>query len=202
MANTISLNGEARNEFGKGVARRLRVAGKIPATIYAGGTEPAYLALPMRETTLALRHTNALFNISFDGQNKMAVVKDVQKNPVKRIIEHIDFLEVKAGEKIDVEVPVFVEGTPKGAAVAFVDIQELKVRADVANLPEKIVVNVDGLTDGSKVFAKDVVLPEGVVLDIEDPEESVVTVEVPEDAAPEEAAPAADAAAAPAADAE
>ena len=202
MANTISLNGEARNEFGKGVARRLRVAGKIPATIYAGGTEPAYLTLPMRETTLALRHTNALFNISFDGQNKMAVVKDVQKNPVKRIIEHIDFLEVKAGEKIDVEVPVFVEGTPKGAAVAFVDIQELKVRADVANLPEKIVVNVDGLTDGSKVFAKDVVLPEGVVLDIEDPEESVVTVEVPEDAAPEEVAPAADAAAAPAADAE
>ena len=202
MANTISLNGEARNEFGKGVARRLRVAGKIPATIYAGGTEPAYLALPMRETTLALRHTNALFSISFDGQNKMAVVKDVQKNPVKRIIEHIDFLEVKAGEKIDVEVPVFVEGTPKGAAVAFVDIQELKVRADVANLPEKIVVNVDGLTDGSKVFAKDVVLPEGVVLDIEDPEESVVTVEVPEDAAPVEAAPAADAAAAPAADAE
>ena len=117
----------------------------------------------------------------------MAVVKDVQKNPVKRIIEHVDFLEVKAGEKIDVEVPVFVEGTPKGAAVAFVDIQELKVRADVANLPEKIVVSVEGLPD------------------VEDPEESVVTVEVPEDAsestaAPEAAAPAADAAA-PAADA-
>ena len=79
MANTISLNGEARNEFGKGVARRLRVANKIPATIYAGGTEPAYLTLPMRETTLALRHTNALFSLTFDGQTKMAVVKDVQK---------------------------------------------------------------------------------------------------------------------------
>ena len=127
----------------------------------------------MRETTLALRHTNALFTIAFDGNTKMAVVKDVQKNPVKRIIEHVDFLEVKAGEKIDVEVPVFVEGTPKGAAVAFVDIQELKVRADVANLPEKIVVSVEGLTDGTKVFAKDVVLPEGVELDVEDPEESV-----------------------------
>ena len=193
MATTIKLEGEARSEFGKGVARRLRVANKIPATIYAGGEEPAFVTLPMRETTLALRHT------------KMAVVKDVQKNPVKRIIEHVDFLEVKAGEKIDVEVPVFVEGTPKGAAVAFVDIQELKVRADVANLPEKIVVSVEGLTDGTKVFAKDVVLPEGVELDVEDPEESVVTVEVPEDAsestaAPEAAAPAADAAA-PAADA-
>ena len=185
MATTIKLEGEARSEFGKGVARRLRVANKIPATIYAGGEEPAFVTLPMRETTLALRHTNALFTIAFDGNTKMAVVKDVQK--------------------IDVEVPVFVEGTPKGAAVAFVDIQELKVRADVANLPEKIVVSVEGLTDGTKVFAKDVVLPEGVELDVEDPEESVVTVEVPEDAsestaAPEAAAPAADAAA-PAADA-
>lgn len=168
MATTIKLEGEARSEFGKGVARRLRVANKIPATIYAGGEEPAFVTLPMRETTLALRHTNALFTIAFDGNTKMAVVKDVQKNPVKRIIEHVDFLEVKAGEKIDVEVPVFVEGTPKGAAVAFVDIQELKVRADVANLPEKIVVSVEGLTDGTKVFAKDVVLPEGVELDVED----------------------------------
>ena len=202
MANTIKIAGDIRDEFGKGAARRMRVDKLIPATLYAGGDQPTFVKLPMKETTLALRHTNALFSISFGGQTKLAVVKDVQRNPVKRIVEHIDFYEVKAGEKIDVEVPVFVEGTPKGAAVAFVDIQELKVRADVANLPEKIVVNVDGLTDGSKVFAKDVVLPEGVVLDIEDPEESVVTVEVPEDAAPEEVAPAADAAAAPAADAE
>ena len=192
MATTITLEGAARTEFGKGAARRLRVAKLIPATVYAGGEAPVFVQLPMKETTLSLRHTNALFTIKYGEQTKMAIVKDVQRNPVKRIVEHVDFYEVKAGEKIDVEVPVFVEGTPKGAAVAFVDIQELKVRADVANLPEKIVVNVDGLTDGAKVFAKDVVLPESVVLDVEDPEESVVTVEVPEDAA--EAAPAADAA--------
>ena len=90
---------------------------------------------------------------------------------------------------------MFVEGTPKGAAVAFVDIQELKVRADISNLPEKIVVNVEGLTDGTKVFAKDIELPEGAELDVEHAEESVVTIEVPEDAteftsAPEAAAPA------------
>ena len=182
MANTITIEGTARTEFGKGVARRMRVAGKIPATIYAGGADPDFIELPMRETTLALRRTNALFTITFDGTTKLAVVKDVQRNPVKRIVEHIDFYEVRAGEKIDVEVPVFVEGTPKGAAVAFVDIQEIKVRADVANLPERIVVNVDGLIDGTKVFAKDLDLPEGAELDIEDPEASVVTVEVPEDA--------------------
>lgn len=206
MATTITLEGAARTEFGKGAARRMRVANLIPATVYAGGEDPTFVQLPMKETTLALRHTNALFSISFDGQNKMAVVKDVQKNPVKRIIEHIDFLEVKAGEKIDVEVPVFVEGTPKGAAVAFVDLQELKVRADVTNLPERIVVNVDGLTDGTKVLLKDVVLPEGAELDMDDPETSVVSVEVPEDTTESAAAaPAADAdaaAAAPAADAD
>lgn len=206
--NTITLEGEVRDQFGKGVARRLRVANKIPATIYAGGNQPVFVTLPMKETTLALRHTNALFTINYGGESKIAVVKDVQRNPVKRIVEHVDFYEVKAGEKIDVEVPVFVEGTPKGAAVAFVDIQELKVRADVSNLPERIVINVDGMTDGTKVFAKDVELPEGAELDIDDPEESVVTVEVPEDATESTAettdaaaAPAADAAAAPAADA-
>ncbi len=203
--NTITLEGEVRDQFGKGVARRLRVANKIPATIYAGGNQPVFVTLPMKETTLALRHTNALFTINYGGDSKIAVVKDVQRNPVKRIVEHVDFYEVKAGEKIDVEVPVFIEGTPKGAAVAFVDIQELKVRADVSNLPERIVINVDGMTDGSKVFAKDVELPEGAELDIDDPEESVVTVEVPEDATESTAdtaaaAPAADAAA-PAADA-
>ncbi len=196
MATKITLEGNVRNEFGKGVARRLRVANLIPASIYAGGAEPVHVTLPMRETTLSLRHANALFTIKFGKESRIAVVKDVQRNPVKRIVEHIDFYEVKAGEKIDVEVPVFVEGTPKGAAVAFVDVQELKVRADVANLPERLVVNVDGLTDGTKVFAKDIKLPEGVVLDM-DGEESVVSVTVPEDAATEEpaAAPAADAAA-------
>ncbi|WP_422113781.1 50S ribosomal protein L25/general stress protein Ctc [Gardnerella sp. DNF00622A] len=197
MATKITLEGEVRNEFGKGVARRLRVANLIPASIYAGGAEPVHVTLPMRETTLSLRHANALFTIKFGKESRIAVVKDVQRNPVKRIVEHIDFYEVKAGEKIDVEVPVFVEGTPKGAAVAFVDVQELKVRADVANLPERLVVNVDGLADGTKVFAKDVKLPEGVVLDM-DGEESVVSVTVPEDAATEEpaAAPAAEAPAA------
>ena len=202
MATKITLEGNVRNEFGKGVARRLRVANLIPASIYAGGAEPVHVTLPMRETTLSLRHANALFTIKFGNESRIAVVKDVQRNPVKRIVEHIDFYEVKAGEKIDVEVPVFVEGTPKGAAVAFVDVQELKVRADVANLPERLVVNVDGLTDGTKVFAKDVKLPEGVVLDM-DGEESVVSVTVPEDAATEElaAAPAADDAAPDAAEA-
>ncbi len=188
MADTITLQGELRTEFGKGAARRMRAANLIPATIYSGGTEPMFVKLPMKETSLALRRVNALFTIVAGDEKHMAVVKDVQRNPVKRIVEHVDFYEVKAGEKIDVDVPVFVEGNPKGAAVAFVDIQTLTVHADVANLPERIVVNVDGMTNGDKVFAKDIVLPEGVELDVDNITESVVTVEVPQDASTESAA--------------
>lgn len=195
MANTITLKGDVRDAFGKGAARRMRVAKQIPATIYAGGAEPVFIKLPMKETTLALRRTNALFTLDYGKETKMAVVKDIQRNPVKRIVEHIDFYEVRAGEKIEVSVPVFVEGTPKGAAVAFVDLQELNVRADVSNLPERIVVNVEGLGDGTKIFAKEVVLPEGAEL-ATDTEESVVTVEVPEDAT-ESTAPAPEPVAAP-----
>ena len=203
MANTIVLEGEVRNEFGKGAARRMRVANQIPATVYAGGAEPAFIKLPLKETTNALRQRNALFNIKFGEGSKMAIVKDIQRNPVKRIIEHVDFYEVRAGEKVVVEVPVFVEGVTKGASVAFVDMQNLEVRADVANLPEKIVIDVNGLADGDKVLAKDVKLPEGAELVIDDLDDSVVSVEVPDDASAEApAAPAADAAAAaPAADA-
>lgn len=181
MATTITLEGAARTEFGKGAARRLRVAKLIPATVYAGGEAPVFVQLPMKETTLSLRHTNALFTIKYGDQTKMAIVKDVQRNPVKRIVEHVDFYEVKAGEKIEVEVPVFVEGTPKGGAIAVVDAQELKVRADVSNLPERIVVSVEGLQDGDNIFARDLELPEGVELDIADPEESVVTIEIPQE---------------------
>jgi large subunit ribosomal protein L25 len=213
MANTISLQAEIRDAFGKGAARRMRVANQIPATIYAGGAQPVFIKLPMKETTLALRRTNALFTLSYGEDKKTAIVKDVQRNPVKRIVEHIDFYEVRAGEKIEVSVPVFVEGTPKGAAVAFVDLQELNVRADVSHLPERIVVNVEGLVDGTKILAKDIEMPQDAEL-ATDGEESVVTVEVPEDAtestapAPEPVATPADAAdasaaeTAPAADAE
>lgn len=194
----ITLEGEIRDEFGKGAARRMRVAGLIPASIYEGGKEPVFIKLPQKEATLAMRHQNALIEIKYGKESKLAVAREVQHNPVKRTIEHIDFYEVHAGEKVEVEVPVFVEGTPKGAAVAFVDVQNLKVRADVSNLPESITINVDGMVDGEHVFAKDVELPQGSELDIEDPEESVVSVTVPEEEAEAPAAATTEAAEVPA----
>lgn len=210
MAERIVLQGEERTEFGKGAARRLRMKQLVLATVYAGGKEPQFLELPMRETKNALRRSNALYELKFGKEDRLAVVKDIQRNPVKQIIEHIDFYEVTAGEKINVEVPVFIEGETKGNGVAFIDIQQLSVRADVTNLPENFTLSVEGLQEGDKIFAKDIKLPEGVELADVDPDESVVSVQIPqEEAEPEVAAPltvevGADAAAAdaPAADAD
>lgn len=178
----ITLEGEFRTTFGKGAARRLRVAQLIPATVYEGGKEPVYLQFPAREATNAMRRTNALYELKYGKMTKTAIVKDIQRNPVKQTIEHIDFYEVSAREEIEVQVPVFVEGDPKGAAVAFVSVQELTVKAAAANLPERITIDVEGLTDGVKILAKDIVLPKGVELVQDDPEEPVVSVEIPEDA--------------------
>ena len=94
MAEHIELAGDVRTEFGKGAARQLRREQKLPASVNAHGKQPLFLELPMHETSNALRHTNAIFELDFGGENHLAVVKDVQKNPVKRIIEHIDFYEV------------------------------------------------------------------------------------------------------------
>ncbi|MCI1983982.1 MAG: 50S ribosomal protein L25/general stress protein Ctc [Bifidobacteriaceae bacterium] len=186
MADRIKLEGTERTEFGKGAARRIRVKQQVLATIYSGGKDPLFLQLPMRETNNALRRKNALFELTFGKEDRLAVVKDIQRNPVKQIVEHIDFYEVVAGEKITVEVPIFVEGETKGNGVAFVDIQQLAVRADVTNLPESFTLSVEGLQEGDKIFAKDIKLPEGVELADVDPEESVVSVQIPqEEVAPE-----------------
>lgn len=198
MAEPIKLEGQVRTEFGKGFARRMRMAGNVPASIYANGQEPLFLQLPELDLKNALRHSNAVYNIVFGDEDRLAVVKDVQRNPVKRTVEHVDFYEVKRGEKIDVTVPVFIEGETKGSGVAFVDVQELHVRADVSNLPERFTLSVEGMQDGEKILAKDITLPEGTELVDVDPEESIVSVQVPADEAPAPAAPAAADATAPA----
>lgn len=185
MAEPIKLQGEPRTAFGKGVARRLRVAGKVPASIYAGGQQPVFLQLSQQDLRNALRHTNAVYDLSFGDEEHLAVVKDVQRNPIKRIVEHVDFYEVKAGEKIDVVVPIFIHGLTKGTGVAFIDVQELHVRADVSNLPDRFDLSVDGLQAGDEIHAGDIELPEGAELVDIDPKTTVVSVTIPQ----EEAAP-------------
>ena len=104
------LAAELRTEFGKGYARRARMANLIPAVIYGHGAEPIHVTLPAKATTLAVRTPNALLSLDINGEGHLALVKDVQRDPIKQIIEHIDLLTVRKGEKVTVDVPVHVAG--------------------------------------------------------------------------------------------
>ncbi|MFC8598270.1 50S ribosomal protein L25/general stress protein Ctc [Isoptericola sp. NPDC057191] len=174
----IKLAAEARTEFGKGAARRIRRENKIPAVLYGHGTDPLHITLPGHETMLAVRHSNALFTIELDDVSEMAVVKDIQRDAVRGTIEHIDLLLVKRGEKIAVDVTVNVVGESAPGTIHFVEAQTLSVEALATNLPESVEVSIEGLEAGSHVTAGEIALPEGATL-LTDPDAAVVAVSEP-----------------------
>ncbi len=179
----IKLAAESRTEFGKGAARRTRRAGLVPAVLYGHGTDPVHVALPGHDTMMALKHSNALLSIVVDGKSHLAIAKDIQRDPVRNVIEHVDLLLVRKGEKIAVEVPVHVVGESAPGTIHLVDLQTLAMEAEATNLPESIDVSIEGLAAGTQVLAKDVPLPEGAVL-VDDPELIVVSVTEPQSEAP------------------
>ncbi|PSS45884.1 50S ribosomal protein L25 [Arthrobacter woluwensis] len=188
------LDTELRTEFGKGYARRARAAGKIPAVIYGHGAEPVHVNLPGRETTLAVRTPNALLNLVIDGAEHLTIVKDIQRDPIKQIIEHIDLLTVKKGEKVAVDVPVHVTGEAAPGVVANQEATTVSVETEATHVPNAIEFDIEGREAGAHVHASDLVLPKGSVL-LSDPETLVVNlseatvVETEDEAAAEEAAP-------------
>lgn len=182
----IKLVAESRTEFGKGAARRLRRADKVPAVVYGHGTDPVHVALPAHDTMLALKHSNALLTIALDGADKLVMVKDIQRDPVRRIIEHVDLLLVRQGEKVGVEIPVRVIGEAAPGTNHMVEQLTLHIEADATRLPESIEVDVTGLVAGTVVYARDLVLPEGANL-VTDPDADVVIIsEVRTEAAEDE----------------
>ncbi|WP_309065771.1 50S ribosomal protein L25/general stress protein Ctc [Microbacterium sp.] len=196
MSDDNKVSAELRTEFGKGFARRLRAAGKIPAVIYGHGTEPVHVALPGHQTALIIRRANALLDLDIEGRSELALVKDVQKDPVHQVIEHIDLLVVKKGEKVAIDLPVVVVGESAPGTIVNLDATTIAVEAEATHIPEHVEVDVEGLEDGTHITAADVKLPKGVSL-VADPETLVVAVSVP--AAPvEDEAPADETAEAPA----
>lgn len=190
------LAATTRTEFGKGAARKARVAGMIPAVIYGHGADVLHILLPAKATTLAVRTPNALLDIDVDGEAHLALAKDIQRDPIKQIIEHIDLLTVRKGEKVEVEVNVHVEGElAPGANVFNQEANTVLVSADATNLPETITVSIEGRKAGEHIHAGDLELPAGVEL-LLDPETMVINIS--ESTAPAEddaeAAPAAEAA--------
>jgi large subunit ribosomal protein L25 len=172
------VQAEIRESFGKGFARRLRAAGKIPAVIYGHGTDPVHVALPGHQVSLLIRRANVVLELDLDGTSQLTLVKDVQKDPVHQIIEHIDLLVVKKGEKIQVDVPIIVIGEPFAGTIVNLDAQTVLLEVEATHIPQHIEVDVEGLEEGTHITAAELKLPKGATL-IADPEVLVVAISVP-----------------------
>jgi large subunit ribosomal protein L25 len=178
MSEDTKVIGELRTQFGKGFARRLRAAGQIPAVLYGHGTDPVHVALPGHQMLLILRRANQVLELSIDGTDHLALVKDVQKDPVRQIIEHVDLLVVKKGEKLSVDVPIVVIGEPAPGTLANLDATTVSLEVEATHIPENVEVDVEGLEDGTHITAADLKLPQGASLTV-DPETLIVAISVP-----------------------
>jgi large subunit ribosomal protein L25 len=164
-SNGTQLAAEARTEFGKGAARRVRRDHKIPAVLYGHGEEPRHITLPGHETMLALKTPNALLDLDFGGgESTLAIAKDVQRDPVKRVIEHIDLVIVRRGERIEVQIPVHVVGEAAPETIVTLENNTITITAEATHLPESVEVDVEGLTAGHQVLAGQITLAEGTEL--------------------------------------
>jgi large subunit ribosomal protein L25 len=178
MADENKVVAELRESFGKGAARKLRALGKIPAVIYGHGGEPQHVSLPGHQVALIIRKSNAVLALDIDGTTQLTLVKDVQKDPVRQVIEHLDLIVVRQGEKVEVEVPIRVEGESYPGTIASLETTTLLVSVEATHIPEGFELSVEGLEEGQHVFAKDVPLPAGATL-VSDPELLVVGIMVP-----------------------
>ncbi|GAB3616493.1 50S ribosomal protein L25/general stress protein Ctc [Okibacterium endophyticum] len=164
MADDNKLAVSLRESFGKGAARKLRAKGLIPAVIYGHGTDPVHVSLPGHQTMLIIRKANAVLELDIEGRRELALVKDVQRDPVRQIIEHIDLIVVTKGEKVQVEVPVHLEGESFSGTIAMLETNSLLLEVEATHIPENVVVNIEGAEEGAQVLAKDVALPAGASL--------------------------------------
>ncbi len=155
---------QSRTEFGKGAARRARRAGLVPAVLYGHGTDPVHLSLPGHQVQLALRTANAVLEITVDGgKSQLALAKQIQKNPIKGDIEHLDLVIVRKGEKVTVEVAIQVVGEHVSEGMVVMDAQSVSLEVEATHIPTDIEVDVTGLEVGTAITAKDLKLPAGAV---------------------------------------
>ena len=160
----IKLVAESRTQFGKGAARKIRRDHKIPAVLYGHGTAPVHITLPGHDTMMALKSANALLSIELDGDSQLALAKDVQRDPIKPVIEHVDLVVVRRDEKVTVDVPVTTAGEAAPETVVTVDSQTVQLEVLATNIPQHVVVSIEGLEAGTQVLASQLELPEGAEL--------------------------------------
>ncbi|MEV5239214.1 50S ribosomal protein L25/general stress protein Ctc [Streptomyces cinnamoneus] len=198
----VKLSAEKRTDFGKGAARRTRRENKVPAVIYGHGADPKHVALEGHALMMALKTPNVLIRLDVGGKNELVIPKAVQRDPLKGFLVHVDFLAVKKGERVTVDVPVLTEGelAPGGNLLDHM-LNAVSVEAEATHIPESFTVSIEGLSAGHTVRAGDIELPRGCSLAVDESTAllQVVTAQTePEPEAEEGAEAAVEAAAAPA----
>ncbi|MEV4999651.1 50S ribosomal protein L25/general stress protein Ctc [Nocardioides sp. LML1-1-1.1] len=175
--STEKIKAELRTEFGKGAARRIRREHKIPAVVYGHGNEPIHLTLPGHDTMMAIKHggANALLELDIDGDAQLALTKQVQVDPVRRVLEHVDFVAVKRGEKVTVDVPVVTVGDAAPETLVVTENATVQVEAEATHIPEQFEISVEGAEAGTQFLASQIELPSGTTL-LTDAETLVVNV--------------------------
>ncbi|MGU3432018.1 50S ribosomal protein L25/general stress protein Ctc [Actinomycetes bacterium M1A6_2h] len=175
MAN--ALNATTRTEFGKGAARRTRRDGFVPAVLYGHATDPKHLALNAREFAAVLRAdgTNAVLELSVDGETHLALTKSIVVHPVRNYIEHADLLVIRKGEKVTVEINIVVTGDAAPGTLVTTDSNAIEIEVDATTIPDQFEVSVEEAAIGTQIFASDIELPNGATL-VSDPETLLVNV--------------------------
>ena len=166
---SASLSAEARTETGKGVARKLRAAGRVPAVVYGHAREAQALSLQTRELEKLLSSIatgSTVIELTLGGATTKTLIREVQRHPFKKQILHVDFQELVAGEKVTVEIPLVFVGVPEGVRLSGALLEQIlhsiEVLVDPANIPNHIDVDVTNLVMGHSLHVSELTLPEGL----------------------------------------
>jgi large subunit ribosomal protein L25 len=168
VSSEVKIHAEPRTSFGKGAARRIRRDNKVPAVLYGHGSDPVHVTLPGHDLMLALKTANALLSIEIDGTSQLALPKQVQRDPIKGFIEHADLILVRRGEKVTVDVRVVVVGEAAPETLVSVEHNTVPIEAEATHLPEAIEVDVEGLQAGTQILARELKLPAGSTLSLDE----------------------------------
>ncbi len=182
---TVQLNAVARDDSGKGAARKLRAMGKVPAVIYGHKREAQTLELDTRDLEKMLEHIVAestVIELAIGGQTSKTLIREIQRHPFKRQILHVDFQELVAGEKVTVNIPIVLmgvaEGVRLGGGVMDQTLRELQIKVDPADIPNHFEVDVSALQVGGSLHVRDITVPGGVEI-LDDGDASVCVVGAP-----------------------
>jgi large subunit ribosomal protein L25 len=190
MATEVKIDANVRSEFGKGAARRTRRDGKVPAVIYGHGSTPRHVSLPAHALMMALKESNVLIELNIEGSAQLVLPKSVVRHAIKGSLEHVDFIEVRRGEKVVVDVPVHSHGESDRDGIVEHVHNTVQVRAEATSIPAELIVDITGLAVGHSAHASDIKLPAGVEL-VSPADTIIIHIGAKPTAAAVEAAPAA-----------